>query len=63
MAKILPEVQPGQILKKTQHRLPVSENLLEGFFTPVAGQDGQETSKVQMKAGCIWQWSLTECRY
>ena len=32
------------------------------IFTPVARtRSGQETSRtyVQMKAGCIWQWSLT----
>ncbi len=44
------------------HGLPVSENLWGRIFTPVARtRRGQETSRtyVQMKAGCIWQWSLT----
>ncbi|EHX91945.1 putative transposase [Escherichia coli DEC14D] len=44
------------------HGLPVSENLLEqDFYASGPNRSGQETSctYVQMKAGCIWQWSLT----
>ncbi len=44
------------------HGLPVSENLLEqDFYASGPNQKWRETSRtyVQMKAGCIWQWSLT----
>ncbi|AIL39952.1 putative transposase [Shigella flexneri Shi06HN006] len=44
------------------HGLPVSENLLEqDFYASGPNQKWAETSRtyVQMKAGCIWQWSLT----
>ena len=58
--KGLPEVQPGQ-LPRTRPACVRKILLGAGFFTPVADRSGQETSRtyVQMKAGCIWQWSLT----
>lgn len=44
------------------HGLPVSENLLEqDFYASGPNQKwaGASRTYVQMKAGCIWQWSLT----
>lgn len=44
------------------HRYLCQKIRCSRIFTPVAQtRNGQETSRtyVQMKAGCIWQWSLT----
>ncbi|ADD59699.1 Transposase-like protein (plasmid) [Escherichia coli O55:H7 str. RM12579] len=44
------------------HGLPVSENLLElDFYASDRTRNGRKTSRtyVQMKVGCIRQWSLT----
>ncbi len=48
---------------KTAHTACLCQKICwSRIFTPVARtRSGQETSRtyVQMKAGCIWQWSLT----
>ncbi|MFP1527041.1 hypothetical protein ACLB1R_01080 [Escherichia coli] len=44
------------------HGLPCVRICWSRIFTPVVPtRSGRETSRtyVQMKAGCIWQWSLT----